>query len=277
MITFRASCALGVALQLLLPALCGCSSIRHEATSADAGARDAAVAVLDAGAPPIAAPENVNQVGRFPDEVTLNDAPAKILDKSNVSARNAAPGGMLVATLRLGTPVTQIAKHESFILCTFPDPKSPTRTLEGWIAEQAFVAGPTVPSKAICPPGKARLVFDEQDFCGRVCKSESDCQSGQTCTGKASLFANGKVGAEVTTCTIPTGGAGDAGASPGNATATATKPVTGLQMPPFPGNVCPPAFVLASDKLCHRDCAKGPCPSGAKCVRALGAAVCEAD
>jgi hypothetical protein len=99
--------------------------------------------------------------------------------------------------------VTQIAKHENFILCTFPDPKNPALDLEGWVAEQAFVPGPTVPSKAACATGQTRLMFDEQDFCGRVCKTDGDCLSGQVCQGKASLFANGKVGAEVSTCTIP--------------------------------------------------------------------------
>ena len=46
-------------------------------------------------------------------------------------------------------------------------------------------------------------MFDEQDFCGRVCKTDGDCLSGQVCQGKASLFANGKLGADVATCTVP--------------------------------------------------------------------------
>ena len=190
--------------------LLGCPVHHEAATAVDAGVIDAGVAVLvplDAGAPPVAPPANVNQVGRFPDESSLNDAIAKIADP-NVSARNAVPGGALVATLRIGTPVTQVAKHETFILCVFSDPKNAARNLEGWVAEQAFVPGPTIPSKSACPAGQTRLMIDEQDFCGRVCKSDGDCQGGLTCSGKASLFASGKTGAEVTTCTVPLPGAG---------------------------------------------------------------------
>jgi hypothetical protein len=267
MISLRASVA------LFSLAAGGCSMLHHGATAGDAGAGDAgavAMVVLDAGPPPPAAPENVNQVGRYPDEVSLNDTAAKIADP-NVAARNGVPGGALVATLRIGTPVTQLAKHESFILCVFPDPKSPSRNLEGWVAEQAFVPGPTVPSKASCPAGQTRLMFDEQDFCGKVCKTDGDCQSGQACAGKASLFANGKVGADVTTCTIPAGGGGTSSGAGGSA----GKVVPGIQVEPLPGNTCPITFVLAADKLCHRDCSKGPCPAGGKCARALGAAICE--
>jgi hypothetical protein len=254
--------------------LAGCSLMHHGAAQGDAGAADSgvAVAVIEAGALPPVVPENVNQVGRFPDELSLNDTAAKIADP-NVSARNAVPGGVLVATLRLGTPVTQVAKHDTFILCLFPDPKNPARTLEGWVAEQAFVPGPTVPSKTVCATGMTRLMIDEQDFCGRVCKNDSDCQSGQVCTGKASLLANGRTGAEVTTCTIPLSG----GAPAGGATSNAGKVVPGVQTPPLPGNVCPATFVLAGDKLCHKDCTRAPCPLGAKCARGLGAAVCEAE
>jgi hypothetical protein len=256
----------------LVVALGGCSLMHHEAAAGDAGPSDAAavVAVIDASVAPPPTPDNVNQVGRFPDEVAIGDVAAKIADP-NVSARNAVPGGALVATLRLGTPVTQIAKHDTFILCVFPDPKSSTRTLEGWIAEQAFVPGPTVPSKASCPVGQVRLIVtaDDQDFCGRVCKNDSDCQSGQVCSGKANLFANGKPGADVDTCTMPLPGA----PAPSNA----GKPVPGIQVPPPAGKGCPAGFVLTSgDKLCHLDCTKGPCPAGAKCTHALAAAVCEA-
>jgi hypothetical protein len=280
MARFRAVAAFS---SLVLFGATGCSLLHHEAGGTDAGpAVDAAppVTVLDAGpvAPP--APDNVNQVGRFPDEVPISDVEAKIADP-NVSARNAVPGGALVATLKIGTPVTQIAKHETFLLCTFADPKNPTRTLEGWVAEQAFVPGPTVPSKASCGAGQTRLTIDEQDFCGRVCKNDSDCQSGQVCQGKANLLASGKVGADVTTCTLPPPGAAPA---PSSSAAPAPphvsnvgKPVPGIQMPPLPGNTCQPGYVYALiDRLCHRDCLRSPCPAGARCLQALGVGICEA-
>jgi hypothetical protein len=270
MVSRRASMAL-VGSLFALP-VCGCSLVHHEAAAVDAGIVDAAVAILvplDAGAPPAPVVANVNQVGRFPDEASLNDALAKIADP-NVSARNAVPGGVLVATLKIGTPVTQVAKHETFILCIFSDPKNPARNLEGWVAEQAFIPGPTVPSKSACPTGQARLMVDEQDFCGRVCKTDSDCQGGLACSGKANLFASGKTGAEVTTCTVPLTSAPPALPPP-------VKIVAGLQTQPLAGNQCSPEFVLAPDKLCHRDCTRGGCPTGSKCARALGLAICEAD
>jgi hypothetical protein len=258
---------------LLLPlfalSLSSCSH-KGEVAKTDVGATDAAVTVLDAGpsvAPP-PAPENVNEVGRFPDEQALGNVAAKIADP-NVSARNAVPGGVLVATLRIGTPVTQIATHDKFILCIFPDPKNATHDLEGWVAEQAFVPGPTVPSKAACGTGQTRLMIDEQDFCGRVCKNDSDCTSGQACIGKASLFANGKMGADVTTCTIPSSGAPAAG---GGSTG---KIVPGIQQAPLAGGSCLPNFVMGPDKLCHHSCSGG-CPAGSKCAHALGQSLCEA-
>ena len=212
-----------------------------------------------------ATPENENQIGRFPDEASLNDVAAKIADP-NVSARNAVPGGALVATLRIGTPVTQVAKHETFILCTFADPKNAVRTLEGWVAEQAFIPGPTVPSKAACGPGQTRLVVDEQDFCGKVCKSDGDCQSGQVCIGKASLFVNGKVGAEVATCTLPAAGVPREPRAAGRADRRQGRP--GVQIQPR-GEPVPPGLVLGPDKLCHRDCTQGrvpPRPGRRKCA-----------
>jgi hypothetical protein len=278
--------------------LIGCSLLQHEAAK-DAGVDAGVVAlvVLDAG-PPVAVtpvPENVNKVGRFPDEVSMNDAAAKIADQ-NVSARNAVPGGVLVATLKQGTPVTQVAKHENFILCIFPDPKNapgadraahgadaPSHNLEGWIAEQAFIPGPTIPSKAACGKGQTRLMVDEQDFCGRTCKADSDCPSGQACAGKANLYANGKLGAEATTCTIPAP-TGAPGASAPATSASAPLPtlpgaigklIPGVQAPPLPGNQCLPTYVLGPDKLCHKDCSMAACPAGAKCAHALGQALCE--
>jgi hypothetical protein len=290
-VSVRAPFARSVGSLPIALALAGCSLVHHETAGVDAGVVDAAVAVLviDAAPPPPPPPDNVNEVGRFPDEVSLNETAAKIAD-ANVSARNAVPGGALVATLRIGTPVTQVAKHESFILCTFADAKNPARILEGWVAEQAFVPGPTLPNKAACPTGQTRLMFDEQDFCGRQCKAQSDCPSGQVCTGKASLFVNGKVGAEVATCTLPLTPSPTPSASAAPApliplpfnTANPVpigllpKVVPNVQVFPLPGNACPPGFLLGDKQLCHRDCSRSPCPAGSRCVREPGGMVCDA-
>jgi hypothetical protein len=245
--------------------LFGCSMLHHGATATDGGTTDGAPAaslVVDAAAPaPPPTPDNVNQVGRFPDETPVNDVEAKVADPSIV-ARNAAPGGAAVATLRFGTPVVEIAKHETFLLCSFADPKNPTHTLEGWIAEQAFVAGPTVPSKAGCSTGQTRLMFDEQDFCGRVCKNDSDCQAGQVCEGKANVLVGGKPGAEVTTCTVSPNGAPAAGPP--------------AILPAGAGNACTAGYLYAAnDKLCHKDCSKGACPAKSHCGKVGALSICE--
>jgi hypothetical protein len=112
-------------------------------------------------------------------------------------------------------------------------------------------------------------MIDDQDFCGRVCKTDSDCQGGLACSGKANLFANGKSGAAVTTCTVPLTTAPPALPPP-------VKVVAGVQIPPLAGNQCTPEFVMGLDKLCHRDCTRGRCPPGSTCARAPGVAICEA-
>jgi hypothetical protein len=308
----RSSSLLALALAVCL--LAACSLVKHEGAQAtvDAGAVDAAPAsvvltVIDAGPAPTMEPqpENVNEVGRFPDEVSLNDTPAKVAD-ANVSARNAVPGGALVTTLKQGEPVTQLAKHGNFVLCSFADPKNPSKTLEGWVAEQAFVAGPTVPSKAPCPSGQTRLIFEDQDFCGRTCKADPDCTTGQVCTGKANLFANGKAGAETATCTIPLTPAATPTTSPtvastttamphlpfpvptmttaptssptatATATASPTRTMFGVQIPPIAGSLCPNGFILEQG-LCHRLCPRGVCAVGASCVRGATANYCIAN
>ncbi len=204
---------------LLALALVGCEH-REEASKVDAAPSAPPMVVLDAAppTPPTPVATNVNRVARFPDEQALNNAAAKVADPS-VAARSYVPGGALVTMLKLGTPVVQIAKHEGFVLCTFPDPKNASAELEGWIAEQAFVAGPTVPSKAACPKGQSMLMVDEQNFCGHVCKTDKECAHGQTCTGSANLFASGKSGAQVSTCTIPPGGAAAGGGAAGGGSA----------------------------------------------------------
>jgi hypothetical protein len=254
-------------------------SMLHSGASTDAGVADAGVAVaaIDA-APPSAlppVPDNVNQVARFPDEVSLNNATVKIADPHQV-ARNSVPGGALVATLNVGTETIQISSHENFVLCSFSDPKAPGHTLEGWIAQGAFVPGPTPAPTTGCQAGQVRLEFEDSYFCGRECKVDKDCQTGQSCSGRANLFTNGKVGAQVDTCTIPA-----PGTTPSlPTTPTATTTIVGVQQPPQANGTCAAKYILASDHLCHFECNKSPlqCPPKSRCTAMLTgpqAPVCE--
>jgi len=149
-------------------------------------------------------PDNVNQVARFPDEVSLNNTAAKIADPHQI-ARNSVPGGAVVATLNTGTDTVQIASHDNFFLCSFNDPKNAGHTLEGWISQGAFVAGRRRRRPRV-PAGQVKLEFEDAYFCGRECKVDKDCPGGQSCSGSANIITNGNAGAPTATCTIPAPG-----------------------------------------------------------------------
>jgi hypothetical protein len=277
---------LGFAFALALVAMsAGCSwadALRGKGADAGSDAGPAVLTFLDAQpppppAPPVAFPVNVNQVARFPDEVMLHGVEAKVMDPQ-VTARNSVPSGAPVATLRLGTPVKQIARHESFVLCEFTDPKTAGRLLEGWLGEQAFVAGPSVPRKTPCTAGQTLLVFEDQDFCGRTCKTDADCPSDLACVGKANLVTSGKPGAETATCTVRSAGEPGPSSFPtpsspstdANGDASAPRPrrrIPFIRLPPGPGGICQTDFVLGIDGACHLACPHGDddCPVMATC------------
>ncbi|HEY2511753.1 MAG TPA: hypothetical protein VGI39_12885 [Polyangiaceae bacterium] len=276
----------------------GCSRPQE---SFDAGGNPAAL-VLDAqppGPPPVTiTATNVDDVARFPDEAKLHGEIGKIAD-AQVAARNSVPSGSVVAMLRLGTPVTQVSRHDAFLLCQFADPKNPQQTLLGWIGEQAFIPGPTVPRKLGCPRGQSLLEFDEQDFCGRVCRSDADCTGGLVCTGRANTVVSGKPGPEVSTCTMttsvggasgssrPSGAAGDAIEDGGHPAPLPTllpaivtrdagadsAPRSGrsavwIRVPQGPMGMCPDGYVSAIDHFCHKACPGGDsdCPIDGLCT-----------
>jgi len=248
-------------------------SMLHAGAKADGGASDGgAVAETDAAPnPPPPTPDNVNQVARFPDEVSLNNTAAKIADPHQI-ARNSVPGGAVVATLNTGTDTVQIASHDNFFLCSFNDPKNAGHTLEGWISQGAFVAGPTPSPAAGCPAGQVKLEFEDAYFCGRECKVDKDCPGGQSCSGSANIITNGNAGAPTATCTIPA--PGTTPSTPSSATT-----IVGVQQPPTNGT-CPAKYILASDKMCHFECSKSPlqCPPKSRCTATLTTAttpVCE--
>ena len=202
---------------------------------------------------------------------------AKIAD-AHATARNSVPGGTVVASLRQGEEVVQIAEHGKFVLCTFPDPKDATKRLEGWVADEAFKAGPTppLPKTATCPGTQVHLISDENVFCGDVCKEDKDCPaSAPKCTGHANSYVDGKEGPAVTTCTVAVV------AAPIVSPPTMLGQVhAGVQTQPLPGGLCLATFALAPDKLCHKKCPTGnECPSGLACTKGVmpdGLAVCSA-
>ena len=239
-------------------------SMLHAGAKADGGTSDGgAVAVVNAAPnPPPPTPDNVNQVARFPDEASLNNTAAKIADPHQI-ARNSVPGGAIVATLNTGTDTVQIASHDNFFLCSFSDPKNAGHTLEGWISQGAFVAGPTPSPAAGCPAGQVKLEFEDAYFCGRECKVDKDCPGGKSCSGERERRHQRQ------------GGRGDLhvhdpapGTTPSTPSAATT--IVGVQPPPTNGT-CPAKYILASDKMCHFECSKSPlqCPPKSRCTATL--------
>ena len=266
-------------------AMLGCS---RQAESFDAGGNPAPV-VLDAQPPGppdvVITATNVDEVARFPNEAKLHGEIGKIADPQ-ISARNSVPSGSVVATLRMGTQVTQVSRHDTFLLCQFADPKNPQQTLLGWIGEQAFIPGPTVPRKLGCPRGQTLLEFDEQDFCGRACTSDADCTGGLVCSGRANTVVSGKPGPEVATCTVRAasevmvdGGAHaaplptllpaivsrDAGI---DGTPRPRANTVWIRVPLGPLGMCPDGYVPANDHFCHKACPGGDsdCPTDGLCT-----------
>jgi hypothetical protein len=120
-------------------ALSGCSMLKK--APADAGEEsgtEAAVAVVEAAAPAVAA--NEADVTRYPDEkatagsTLTTEGPAQLRTE-------VGPGGKLVVDLKKGTEVDKLAEHASHYLVIAEDPRDATRKLMGWASETAFAVG----------------------------------------------------------------------------------------------------------------------------------------
>src|SRR5262249_48007389 len=163
----------------------------------------------------------------------------------------------------------------------FDDPRNSSQRLMGWVVKDVFSNQPVVHAKGACPSGQTSLVADAA-FCGKICKADSDCASGSTCSGTAQIaLADGGTGDTVPNCPAiarPDAGAPtkDAGPPP-PPDAGAPKPApdagggaTGpLLLDPKDGS-CPAGYKLVDfDKKCHRSCQKSEdCGSpGVICTR----------
>lgn len=207
--------------------------------AAETGA-PAASAIVDAGVAPLAA--NESDVKRLPSEEKIDEDAT--LEWAKADAR-AEPGtGKLVATLTKGTKAHFVARAGHSVLATFPDPTDASKTLLGWITENAFVAGTapiagavlkhpdggviaTARSAGVCAAGLT-LLFGDDAFCGKTCKVDKDCTGGQVCGQQAKPITAAGMGAPVAVCSKQRAVAGatpDAGATGAPAT-TATSTTT---------------------------------------------------
>jgi hypothetical protein len=211
-------------------ALTGCP--KKGDANGDAG--DAAVAVIDAGAPVKIA--NEADVKRYPTDETALDGDATVLAPT-AAARTAAPGGAIVATLKQGTTVTQLVEHNGNYLVTFDDPKDATRRLEGWVGKGVFL-----PPKAItklpakipnCANGEILSIGDDGLKCRKNCSEDTDCPAGNKCEGLSPADPKGNI-IPFQTLLVCAPVAAPVVAKDGGAPTPTTKPDAGSGMPMLP-------------------------------------------
>lgn len=283
----------GSTVLVLVMLVVSCSGLlKKKAPEEDAGTPETSVVAELADAAPAPLPsalaQNEGDIARFPDETKIADELATLQRSYNV--REAPPAGVVIVGLNKGTSVTKIASRDRFFLILFEDAKALGTTLMGWIHRDAFSVVIQDAGPLVCPKGEIAL-FGDSPICGKVCRDDKDCPSGQACKGSASkLPPNGKAGGGVTVCTIfhphdagaPTPDAGshvDAGMPPvdaGKAPADAGKAIdagpradagptpssapagpTSDVVAPMAGK-CPANFVLVRrTNKCHRSCAIG--------------------
>jgi hypothetical protein len=290
---------------LSLAVLSGCGELKKrlakegdastEAVAVQAVATDAAAQVEPA---PTAAPAlsalptaaNLADVARFADEKPVDNAPATVARTANV--RDIPGVGKIVATLSNGATVVQVAQRGAAFLVAFDHPKD-GRHLMGWVGQEAFVAPATSDAGVkplACTTPEVPLITDAP-FCGRTCKLDTDCPSGQACKGAANRFANSKMGEAVLVCTAtPT--AGDAGApaktrdagaptDAGAVDAAASPtpiPVPNVDVAPPVAGQCAVGFeLITKDGMCHKRCVSHGCrPATRFCAPCQGVKVCTA-
>ena len=94
----------------------------------------------EAAPAPVAA--NDSDVTKYPDQNSDNMAPLTVHTFVHARTEASNTSGKLVAQLKAGQTVDEVADHSGFDLIVFADPNDATRKLEGWAPHTAFVALP---------------------------------------------------------------------------------------------------------------------------------------
>ena len=153
------------------------SSSSASTATDDSGATASTDDASSDAAPAGPAAANEKDIKRFPDEEALVETVQ--VQWATVAARTEPGAGTVVATLPKGASVTVGARKGKSVLGIFQDPKDATKTLMGWIAEDAFTPGTSPPPvltlhtdggappkpSGVCPAGLT-LLFDQEPFCG---------------------------------------------------------------------------------------------------------------
>jgi hypothetical protein len=160
----------------LLPfaiALTGCDEKNKPAPVPSTTVSVTTAAPSAAALPPSSAPKGpkpAESVVRYANELAVEQTKTTVTFDMNVRyAPNKQDGDVIVA-LRAGTEVTKLSKRGQWYLVSFADPKDSSKTLTGWIWEQAFA-----PSSG---PG------DENKLCACYMK-ENDAGTCEAVSGSA--------------------------------------------------------------------------------------------
>ena len=271
-----------------LPFVAGCPNKDSGAgsTSADAAPAASSATAVVSGTPSATAkparptPVNAADVKRFPDEAKIADVETT-LDWDNANVRK-APQGDVVAVLKKGAPVVQVASHAFFYLVTFDDPKKSGQRLMGWVFQDAFkktaiaAAAPTHGSSCYdnaagfcdapelqCPAGQKHFEF-EGDYCAKPCTADSDCAPGNCSSEDHALMAHGKPIGRAHHCFYDNGATTPPKASP-SASASAA-PSAAPSAKADNAESCPKGQKTGPRGQCYKVCAAdSDCAKDSKC------------
>lgn len=245
----------------LLVSVVGCKKLLNAATeeddAADATAKSAPPPTVTAsatGAPAAAKVTfaNVADIARYPDEKAFDDDKASV--HTNMLTRASVPSGAVVGTVLAGKPVTKIASHQGFVLVSFEDPKDPSRTLIGWMAQGGLsaTAATATAATAVATAGSAPKAAPKGCPAGQIsfiglgcaveCPNDSDCKKvpGTSCVGGQFVEEPGGT----------------------NHIGRACMKTAGLPAP----KKCKAGEILAADECALKcDMDKPKCPAGKKC------------
>lgn len=129
-------------------------------------------------APPAALPvRNAAEVKRYGDESPLGSAGATLV--KSVVAHSAMGNGIderdEVTLLLGGTPVSEVAERDGWVLVGFTDPSGQAREL-GWIPMSAIE-----PASRACPPTQTTFRSAQGNFCAKPCRDSRTCGPDAIC------------------------------------------------------------------------------------------------
>jgi hypothetical protein len=262
----------------------GCGQPRAAIKPSDSGAADAN-ATADAGIKDAgfdaAGPEAANEllIKRFEDE-TPSDKRTLVVKKPSFEVVTTFPRGELVASLKQGDSVVQLAERNGFYRVVFPDPKAPERKLMAWASSYGFVdpVGYTPGVKIDlrrCPYGTAVAVMQsgQKPRCDFPCNAASECANRANCEA-AILIPDDRIISVSPSYTAVCTPLPDA---------TKTPPSASNQIPSLfgttmgAGGKCPQFFTAAPKvgKMCYRSCKTDKeCPVEATCKSIKGTKLC---